>query len=208
MNIPFNSVSNERTKWYKNPTSYIFIVILVLVLLIILLTGILFLQNRKKGTSLPLNTFRRKILVNFSDNLTHTHYTRFLTNIPHSGYELYRLNVLQDRNPAEQYTRFADFLRLSLFNRSTYEKNLPSCPIIYALSLQNHPTDWRGMIFGAIKHPNKNPSYPYICYLSVLPSDRKHGLGSILLNQFIKEIVQRSNMRSTFFFYTFVQIVF
>lgn len=125
----------------------------------------------------------------FLDNPTHTHYTRFLTDLPHDGYELYRLNVLQDRNPAEQYKRFADFLRLALFNRSTYEKNLPSCPIIYALSPVDNPTDWRGMIFGATKYPNKKPSHPYICYLSVLPSDRNRRLGSILLNQFIKEIV-------------------
>lgn len=102
---------------------------------------------------------------------------------------MYRLNVLKDRNPPEQYKRFADFLRRSLFNRSNYEKNLPLCPIIYAMSPEDHPTDWRGMLFGTTKYPAKNPSYPYICYLSVLPSDRNRRLGSILLNQFIKEIV-------------------
>lgn len=113
-----------------------------------------------------------------------------MTELSHQGYELYRLNVLQNRNPTGQYKRFADFLRLSLFNRSNYEKNLPSCPIIYAMSLQDHPTNWRGMLFGTTKYPAKTPSYPYICYLSVLPSDRNRRLGSILINRFVKEIVQ------------------
>jgi len=104
---------------------------------------------------------------------------------------LYRLNVLSKRNPTQQYKLLADFLRISLFNRSNYENFLPLCSIIYSMSSVDHPDDWRGMLFGTIKYPDKNMPYPYICYLSVMPTDRRHKLGSILLNQFINEIVNK-----------------
>jgi len=59
------------------------------------------------------------------------------------------------------------------------------------MSSVNHPENWRGMLFGTTKFPNKNMPYPYVCYLSVIPDDRRHKLGSILLNQFINEMVKR-----------------
>ncbi len=100
------------------------------------------------------------------------------------------MNVLGTRNPTKQYKLLADFLRRSLFNKSNYEQLLPLCPMIYSMSSVDHPEDWRGMLFGTIKFPRPNMPYPYVCYLSVLPTDRRHQLGSILLNQFINEMVK------------------
>ena len=57
------------------------------------------------------------------------------------------------------------------------------------MSSVDHPDDWRGMLFGAIKYPGKDMPYPYICFLSVMPNDRRNKLGSVLLNQFINEMV-------------------
>jgi ribosomal protein S18 acetylase RimI-like enzyme len=62
---------------------------------------------------------------------------------------------------------------------------------MYAMSSVDHPEDWRGMIFGTMKLPDEKMPYPYICYLSVLPDDRRHKLGSILLNRFINEMVYK-----------------
>jgi ribosomal protein S18 acetylase RimI-like enzyme len=131
------------------------------------------------------------MIKSISDKGTHIHYTRINTNVYIGGYELYRLNILSKRNPTQQYKLLADFLRIALFNRSNYENFLPSCPIIYSMSSVDHPEDWRGMLFGTIKYPSKNMPYPYICYLSVMPNDRRHKLGSILLNQFINEMVNK-----------------
>lgn len=68
---------------------------------------------------------------------------------------------------------------------------LPLCPIIYSMSSVDHPENWRGMLFGTTKFPNENLQYPYICYLSVLPTDRRRRLGSILVNQFITDMVKK-----------------
>ena len=57
------------------------------------------------------------------------------------------------------------------------------------MSSTDHPEDWRGMLYGTLKYPKKDMPYPYVCYLSVMSDDRRHKLGSILLNQFINEIV-------------------
>ena len=108
------------------------------------------------------------------------------------GYEIYRLTVLANRNPKEQYKLLADFLRQSLFNKSNYEQLLPLCPIIFSMTAVDHPENWRGMLFGTTK-PLSNIRYPYVCYLSVMPDDRRNKLGTILLNQFINEMAKSKN---------------
>ncbi|CAF3537125.1 unnamed protein product [Adineta steineri] len=161
----------ERRKWYKNQYIWIIIAITLLVLIIIILTTIFLLKNKLE-----------------KNNPIHIHYTRVNTKVYSGGYELYQLNVLPQRNPAQQYKLFGDFLRVSLFNKSNYEQFLPSCPIIFALSSVDHPEEWRAMLFGTMKYPSPNMPYPYICFLSVLRDHRQYRLGSILLNRFINEM--------------------
>jgi hypothetical protein len=171
MKSSLESIKPETRKWYKNLTIWLIIGIILLILTVILPTTILLLKNK-------------------FDNLTHIHYTRVNKIVYKGGYELYRLNVLPGRNPKQQYKLLANFLRNSLFNKSNYEQILPLCPIIFSMSYVDHPENWRGMLFGTKKFPKKNMPYPYVCFLSVMPDDRRHQLGSILLNQFINEIVK------------------
>ena len=123
------------------------------------------------------------------DNATHIHYTRLSKKIYGGKYELYRLDVLKNRNPAGQYKLLADFLRRSLMNRSNYETLLPNCPIIFSVSSIDHPEDWRAMLFATLKYPRANMPYPYICFLSVLATERRQHLGTLLLNRFLIEMV-------------------
>jgi hypothetical protein len=187
MKSSLEPIKTETRKWYKNSSIWLIIGIILLILTVIIPTTILLLKN-KFEKSIVLLKYQK--LFHFLDNPTHIHYTRVNKNIYTGGYELYQLNILSGRNPTQQYKLLANFLRDSLFNKSNYEQFLPLCPIIFSMSTVDHPENWRGMLFGTKKFPKKNMPYPYVCFLSVMPNDRRHQLGSILLNQFINEIVK------------------
>jgi hypothetical protein len=102
---------------------------------------------------------------------------------------MYRLNVLGTRNPKQQYKLLGDFLRRSMFNRSTYEAYIPNCPIILAMTSVYHPEDWRAMLFATLKYPRPTMPYPYVCFISVMEADRRFRLGSLLMHQFIQLMV-------------------
>ena len=103
---------------------------------------------------------------------------------------MYRLTILNDRNPQAQYHLMADFLRRSLFNESSYEPHLPHCPIVLAMTTVDHPEDWRAMLFATMKYPRATMPHPYICFISVLPEDRKSRLASRLLHQYLNDMVK------------------
>jgi hypothetical protein len=177
-------------KWYAKRCFCTIIGVVFLLLIVVIVTIVLLVKNASEKSTLLLNGQERlQLTLLLSDNPTHIHYTRVSTNVYPGGYELYRLNILAKRNPEQQYRLLGDFLRRSLFNKSTYEMHLPKCSIMFALTSVDHPEDWRGMLFGTTKYPLPNLPYPYVCFLSVLPADRRHRLGSILLNHFINEMV-------------------
>ena len=181
----------SRSKCYKNPKIVIIVIIVLLVVVVIAATSFLLVRKTFEKSSFLSTSCRSVQRVRAPlDNATHIHYTRISTTVYNGQYEMYRLKVLNDRNPQAQYRQMADFLRRSLFNQSSYEPHLPHCPIILAMTTVDHPEEWRAMLFATMKYPRPTMPYPYICFISVLKEDRKNRLASRLLNQYLNEMVK------------------
>ena len=181
-------VRSQNKKWFQKSSVWIVISMAILVLGIVLLTTVLLVKKMSEKSRVFLQDNPEWSCIRL-DNATHIHYTRISTTVHPGGFEMYRLRVLNNRNPAQQYKLLANFIRVSLFNKSSYESLLPNCPIILAMTSAEHPEDWHAMLFATLKFPRANMPYPYVCFLSVLPKDRSYRLGTILLNQFLNDMV-------------------
>ncbi|CAF1486307.1 unnamed protein product [Adineta ricciae] len=176
MNSSLNIVDDENKNKSSRPYIVAILIGVIIFLIIVIPTTILLVKNLSE-----------------KNNPTHIHYTRVNKNIYRDHYELYQLNILPKRNPGQQYKLLGNFLRRSLFNTSNYERYLPNCPIMFALTSIDHPEDWRAMIFGTLKYPSPQLPHPYVCFISVLLEDRQHRLGSVLLNHFINHVMKANN---------------